>query len=325
MTRPLVVLGAITFLECMWSPTVCAQQSSPGRIYEQSEVRAIPLGIRSPAFALPSGFRVDTVSDTVVITFVVDTTGRVDPTSIVVIRPGNPILRAALISRERQTEYSPGSIGLRRVPVRVRRQWPMPAFVRAPSVSLSTIRARVRAVAGSGPFAVPPLRHRYSRREYCEGDYCGCDYGTWEATATIPVYAAELDTVHKSFELHEQERFRAMPGYHDVLRPAVVIVIDTVRSFDQVLFPGDTVYLRQYIGELSYDVWYKSGIAHVKTFWAPERIQRPRGGLVQAGVEQWWVPIETAAGRSGWILIGDATSIRGPNRWCIPTGDSTIW
>jgi len=259
------------------------------------------------------------------ISLVVDTTGHVDPTSIVIIRPGNPVLRAALIARERHTDYSPGSVGLRLVPVRVRRQLPTPALRRAPEIPLSTIRARIRALVGSGPFAVPPLTHRYETREYCEGDYCGCNYGQWEALATVPVYPGGLDTLRPSFEIRAGERFTARRGYYYVLRPAVVIVIDTARAIDRVFVPGDTLYLREYTGELFYDVWYRGGIEHVHTFWVPGFIHNPRGALVQAGVEQWWVPIETSGKRTGWILIRDSTGLRGPNRGCIPRADSTIW
>ncbi len=323
--RPFVAFAIISVGSFIGFPPACAQQSAAGRVYEQSEVRGIPLAIRSPALSLPRQFRIDTVTDTVMISLVVDTMGRVDPTSIVIIRPGNTILRAALIARERQTDYSPGSVGLRLVPVRVRRQLPAPAVRLAPGISLSTIRARVRALVGSGPFAVPPLTHRYKTREYCEGDYCGCDYGQWEAVATVPVYAAEFDTLRPSFEVHPGERFTARAGYYHVLRPAVVVVIDTARAEDHVFVPGDTLYLREYTGELFYDVWYRGRIEHVHTFWVPGFIHHPRGALVQAGVEQWWVPIETSAKRIGWILIRDSTSIRGPNRDCIPNADSTIW
>ena len=257
--RSFVGFAVISVCSFIAVSRVCAQQSGAPRVYEPSEVRAIPLGIRSPALALPSRFQIDTVTDTVVISLVIDTTGRVDPNSIVIIRPGNPVLRAALIARERQTEYSPGSLGMRLVPVRVRLQLPPPAFAHAPRIPLSAIRARVRTLAGSGPFVVPPLTHRYRSREYCEGDYCGCQYGQWEALATVPVYAAELDTLRPAFAVHPGERFTARAGYYHVLRPAVVIVTDTVRAVDHVYVPGDTLYLREYTGELFYDVWYRAG------------------------------------------------------------------
>ena len=98
-------------------------------------------------------------------------------------------------------------------------------------VPITTIRERVRALTGRGPFAAPTLDHRYQRRESCEGYSCGCGYGAWQANDTLPVYSAERDTSHVAFHLRPGERLDAQPGYHHVLRPAVVIVFDTLKEY----------------------------------------------------------------------------------------------
>jgi len=294
--------------------SACRPGAPAQRIYDLSEVTGIPLAIQAPGLSLPNGFDLATVRDTVIITYVVDTTGRVDPASITIVRPGDPTVRRALIAAVRQEVYSAGRVAAVAVPVRLKRQLPM------------SIRARVDALVGSGPFRVPPLRHRYQRREHCEGDYCGCDYGVWEATTTIPVFPAEFDTLGPPVELGRGERFDAMRGYHHVLRPSVVIVLDDLSEdyYGHRLVPGDTLYLRQYTGEMTYDAWYRDSVINVRAFWAPED-KDPKGALIQTGTEEWWVPIRTAAGRGGWIRVRDPAQIRGPNPLCVPTAVSTIW
>jgi hypothetical protein len=325
-----IPLGCLKPLMCMFvavgALSACPRGAFAQRVYNLSEVTRIPVAMQAPGLSLPNGFDLAAVRDTVIITYVVDTTGRVDPASITIVRPGDPTVRRALIAAVRQEVYSAGRVAAAAVPVRLKRQLPMPLPPPVARAPIASIRARVRALVGPGPFRVPPLRHRYQRREYCEGDYCGCDYGVWEATTTIPVFPAEFDTLGPAFVLGRGERFDAMRGYHHVLRPSVVIVLDTVPEHyhGHRLVPGDTLYLREYTGEITYDAWYRDSVINVHVFWAPED-NEPKGALVQAGTQEWWVPIRTAAGRGGWIRVRDPAQIQGPNPWCVPTADSTIW
>ena len=306
---------------------VSAQEPGPalGRIYDALEVTRGPQVVQAPRLSVPDGFDLATVRDTTIITFVVDTTGRVDANSIVIVRAGDPVVRAALHDQVRQSVYTPGRLGQKPVPVRLRRQFPLPPAMTVVRVPITTIRERVRALTGRGPFAAPTLDHRYQRRESCEGYSCGCGYGAWQANDTLPVYSAERDTSHVAFHLRPGERLDAQPGYHHVLRPAVVIVFDTLKEYQHRFLPGDTLYVLQYVGELSYRVQHKDSVTEIHRFWAPQRRNGPKGALVQAGVEEWWVPIRTASGRSGWIRPHDRALLRGPNQFCIPAADSTIW
>ena len=305
---------------------LAGQAPVSGRVYDQLEVTRSPQVVQAPQLSLPNRFDLTTVRDTVVLTFVVDTTGRVDPSSIVVIRAGDSTLRAALIARELAAIYTPGRVGKKAVPVRLRRQFPQPppptAVVRVP---IATIRERTRALVGGGPFVAPTLSYRYRRRESCEGYPCGCSYGTWQAKRALPVFPAERDTSRAAFEIAEGARFEAEPGDHHVLRPGVVIVLDTVQDYQHRFRPGDTLLVLQYVGELSYRVRHRDSVTEVHQFWAPQTRVNPRGALVQAGSEEWWVPIRTVDGRRGWIRPRDRESVQGPNPFCIPAADSTIW
>jgi hypothetical protein len=298
---------------------------TPGRIYDALEVTRGPLKVHAPRLNLPSGFELSAVRDTVIISFVVDTTGRVDATSIAIVRAGDSAVRTALVANEQESVYTPAFVGQTPVPVRLRRQFPMPPRRPVVRIPIASVRERVRALAGSGPFAVPAIHHRYKRREFCEGHPCGCNYGEWQANDPVPVFAAEKDTARITFQLERGEMFEGQPGYHHVLRPAVVIVFDTLRDYQHWFLPGDTLYLLQYVGELAYRVQHKDSVTEVHQFWAPQRLNGPKGALVQAGVEEWWVPIRTADARSGWIRPRNRALVRGPNAFCIPTADSTIW
>lgn len=130
-----------------------------------------------------------------------------------------------------------------------------------------------------------------------------CVYGEWRADSAIPLLSEPENEAAAIDTLRVNERFRARTGYVEVLGPAIVVVMDTVRSDpgSEVAFvPGDTVVVLDYVGESFWNVWHENAVHQVSGFWGAE-VDSPKGAYYGDYRREWWVNAESPRGRSGWF------------------------
>ena len=124
------------------------------------------------------------------------------------------------------------------------------------------------------------------------------------------------------FRLSRDESFSALTGRMWVAVPWSVVVVGTtpIRSRDQeptAFVAGDTLYVLHYVGEGSFNVWYRGVEVLTGPFWVEEGPGAARDMLSQEATREYWVEAETSAGQRGWVLAEEGLvardNMRAPN------------
>lgn len=192
------------------------------------------------------------------------------------------------------------------------------AFLAAASgcdLPLRVLEGRAGRPSADGP--------AYVERGLCPFECCV--YREWTAAATIPVHPGERDTTAVAFRIDPGTSFRALGGDVWVDTVGRVAVTDTVTAIGDwrepgderrstVLQPGDTLEVLGYLGEGVHHVRRAGEEWLVEEFWDDRpwyNGYEPRGVLLRAAVTDWWVEVEAADGRRGWIRMTPETSVSG--------------
>ncbi len=178
--------------------------------------------------------------------------------------------------------------------------------------------AEVAQAEGAGP-TLP-----YVVEDVCPGE--GCAFGTWLACGSVPGYAEVGDRSTEVFRLSRDESFAALTGQMRVAAPWLVVVTATtpIRSRQQeptAFVAGDTLYVLHYVGEGSFNVWYRGAEVQTRAFWVEEGADAARDRLSQEATTEYWVEAETSAGQRGWVLAEERLvareNLRDPDApWC---------
>ena len=141
-----------------------------------------------------------------------------------------------------------------------------------------------------------------------------CIFGRWTATAPHAAYAREGQPGPIAFRLRAGERFTALTGNLHVQRPAKLRVAETFvwppfskNPFDRYT-RGSVLWVMSPRGGRWSDVWYRgrrrtisASIGRVSWF-MPGRDQLQE---LEPGVWTWWVKVQRADKRQGWLRFPD--------------------
>ncbi len=143
----------------------------------------------------------------------------------------------------------------------------------------------------------------------CPGE--GCIFGMWLACESLPVFESpdlggpELGRVPAGtwFEVTSGAVVVETPGVVVVTRP--VARVPSLFAVDS-LFPNDTLYVLDYIGEGFFNVLRADSIVEVEVFWPwqPLRVGpdfQYGGRIVQDGRSEFWVQTSLPDEATGWI------------------------
>jgi hypothetical protein len=145
----------------------------------------------------------------------------------------------------------------------------------------------------------------------CPGE--DCHFGVWAACAAVPVRQERRPDSPIAFTLAPGERFTALTGVVEVSQPGMLVFRDTITYIppdwattrDTIrASPVDTFYLLNSLGG-AYVVWWLHATADtgVMHWWeSPEPRSPPRGVVVRATRERWWVEVQNRDGKRGWVL-----------------------
>ncbi len=161
---------------------------------------------------------------------------------------------------------------------------------------------------------VPPV----VRKNVCPFECCV--YREWTAIGEIPVYAAEGDTTIVAFTMSDGELFTAIEGNVHLDRLGLVAVHHTVTDtiYDTYHYEsGDTLVVLDYVGEGFFTAWLSGRMLEVEAFWMFEDPDEhgtdddpgtdgPAWTVVAEPNPHWWVRVQTADDRNGWIYMNEA-------------------
>ena len=155
---------AILLAACAHAAAPAGPPPVPGRVYAGGEVKPAPVVLYVPPLRYPDTLRAQGVQGRVLLDVIIDTSGQVEPASIVTAASPNPAFDAAAREAVRGMRFLPGMV----------RGWPVRTLVRlpvqfrlSPDVDTSNVPLRLSQVEElpervSGPVPVYPqaLRER---------------------------------------------------------------------------------------------------------------------------------------------------------------------
>jgi hypothetical protein len=124
----------------------------------------------------------------------------------------------------------------------------------------------------------------------------------------LTAYASAGDTAHAAFSIHPGETILAKSG---------VLIVDSFGSVvldqpEQGFATGDTVLVLYSLQKGGCAVWGKGAFSETEEFWPTGKGEGTKtfaGRMIACPKVTWWVWIQNARGRGGWLrLVNHAAS-----------------
>ena len=141
-----------------------------------------------------------------------------------------------------------------------------------------------------------------------------CRFGKWICSTEFMAYASAGDTTQVAFRINPGETSVAKTGILIVDRFGSVVLGQPVKEFA----PGDTVLVLYSLQEGGCAVWGKGVFSEIEEVWPVgngeptdkgEETKAFAGRMIASPKVTWWVWVQNANGRGGWLrLVNHAAS-----------------